>query len=210
MDMKALVRRVERRLEKLDLTHTEASRRATNSTETIRNWMRAASAGKDQGATVKTLEPVARVLGTTVRWLVEEEGPEEPIEDDGSVQVIPHLSWISAGSMMQDDVSQVAIGTIQVSVLSGKGDWIALTVRGDSMDRISPPESLIFVNRKDKALVANACYVIDDGEGNATYKRYRPDPARFEPVSTNDEHQPLFPDNDPTIIGRVGLSMIKM
>lgn len=122
---------------------------------------------------------------------------------------VPHLSWISAGAMQRDDVADEAIGTVQIAGLP-PGDWFALTVRGTSMDRISPPDSIIFVNRKDKQLVANACYIIDDGEGNATYKRYRPNPMRFEPVSNEEGHETLFPDNEPTIIGRVGLSMIRM
>lgn len=122
---------------------------------------------------------------------------------------IPHLSWVSAGAMQRDDVSDEAIGTIEVAGLPA-GDWFALTVRGTSMDRISPPDSIILINRRDKALVANACYIIDDGEGNATYKRYRPNPMRFEPVSTDEGHETLFPDNEPTIVGRVGLSMIRM
>lgn len=133
-----------------------------------------------------------------------------PLHDEGgSVAVmVPHLSWISAGAMTRDDVADEAIGSIEITGLP-PGDWFALTVTGTSMDRISPPDSIIFVNRKDRQLVANACYIIDDGEGNATYKRYRPNPMRFEPVST-EQHDTLFPDNDPTVIGRVGLSMIRM
>lgn len=127
----------------------------------------------------------------------------------GEVIEVPLITWISAGGMTRDDIAQEAIGTIAVCDLP-QGDWFALTVRGDSMDRISPPDSVIFVNRKDKQLVANACYVIDDGEGNATYKRFRPNPMRFEPVSTNPTHEPIFPDNEPTIVGRVGMSQIRM
>lgn len=78
------------------------------------------------------------------------------------------------------------------------------------MDRISPPDSMIIVNRRDKRLVANACYVIADGDGGATYKRYRPDPMRFEPVSTNPAHEPMFPDHEPTIIGRVRRTILDM
>lgn len=134
-----------------------------------------------------------------------------PLNDAGNGPAIqvPHLSWISAGAMQSDDVSDEAIGTIEVAGLPS-GDWFALTVRGTSMDRISPPDSIIFVNRKDQSLVPNACYIIDDGEGNATYKRYRPNPMRFEPVSNEEGHETLFPDNEPTIVGRVGLSMIRM
>lgn len=123
--------------------------------------------------------------------------------------VVPVLTWVSAGAMARDDLSQEAIGSITVAELP-PGDWFALEVVGDSMDRISPPESTIFVNRKDKQLIPHACYVIDDGEGNATYKRYRTNPVRFEPFSTNPAHEPLYPDNDPTVIGRVGMSQIRM
>lgn len=144
----------------------------------------------------------AKAFRVSEAWLLTGEGKP------GSDLIVPHLSWVSAGAMMSDDVSDEAIGTIEVAGLP-PGDWFALTVRGTSMDRISPPDSVIFVNRRDKQLVANACYVIDDGEGMATYKRYRPDPMRFEPVSTFT-HDTLFPDNEPTIVGRVGLSMIRM
>lgn len=126
-----------------------------------------------------------------------------------SLLQVPHLSWVSAGAMMKHEFADETIGTIEIGGLPD-GDWIALTVTGDSMDRISPPDSIIFVNRNDKRLAPNACYIIDDGEGSATYKRYRPGPMRFEPVSTNKDLEPLFPDNEPTVIGRVGLSMIKM
>lgn len=77
------------------------------------------------------------------------------------------------------------------------------------MDRISPPGSVIFINTKDKRLIANALYVIADEEGNATYKRYRPGPPpRFEPVSTNSNLEPIFPENEPAIIGRVRRTML--
>jgi hypothetical protein len=33
---------------------------------------------------------------------------------------------------------------------------------------------------------------------------------RFEPVSTNPQHEPIFPDNDPIIVGRVRRSIINM
>lgn len=146
----------------------------------------------------KAAEKYGAAFGVGAGWILYgEQG--EPLAE----QAVPHISWISAGSMMRDDVADEALGTLRVNDLP-PGDWIALTVRGDSMDRISPPDSVIFVNRRDKALVPNALYVIDDGEGNATYKRYRPGPPmRFEPVSTNTELEPIFPEQEPTIVGRV-------
>ena len=97
-----------------------------------------------------------------------------------------------------------------MSDLDPRGEWIALRVEGDSMDRISPPGSLILVDLTDKALVPNACYIITDGDSQATYKRFRSNPPRFEPVSTNPSHQPIFPDGEPAVIGRVRRSLIDM
>ncbi len=141
-------------------------------------------------------------------WLLTGEG----VGPGGEVgpDIVPLISWVSAGEMMADDVADETLGTLRVQDLP-PGDWVALRVKGDSMDRISPPDSVIFVNRRDKALVPNGCYVIDDGEGNATYKRYRPGPPpHFAPVSVNSDNEPIFFENEPTVIGRVRRSMIDM
>ncbi len=108
------------------------------------------------------------------------------------------------------DISDEIIGHVQEGELDPEGDWIALKVVGDSMDRISPPESVIFVDRKDKVLVPNACYVISSDNGEATYKRFRSNPMRFEPVSTNPVHEPIYPSREPLIVGRVKKSTIAM
>lgn len=123
---------------------------------------------------------------------------------DTARRIVPHVSWVSAGAFgevgqaMPDD----EFPAIEFAGLP-PGDWFALTVEGDSMDRISPPGSIIFVNRRDKKLVPNACYVIANEAGHATYKRYRPNPERFEPVSVNPAHDAIYPDGAVTIIGRV-------
>ncbi len=119
------------------------------------------------------------------------------------------VSSVSAGALLRDDISDEALGSVSAPDLP-PGDYIALRVEGTSMDRISPPDSVIIVNRADKRLVANACYVIADEDGTATYKRYRPGPDRFEPVSTFDEHKTIFPDHEPTIVGRVKMTMLEM
>lgn len=151
----------------------------------------------------------ARKFKVSFEWLMSGRGSMLPEPMVSEALEVPLLSWVSAGAMMREDVADEALGHIKIANLPA-GDWIALEVRGDSMDRISPPQSIIAVNRRDKHLVANACYVIGDGEGNATYKRFRPNPMRFEPVSTNPKHETLFPDNEPVIVGRVKRSMIDM
>lgn len=225
MQINDLVSRVEQRLEKLGLTHTEASRRATGSTETIRNWMRKAKSGDGGGAGLRSLDAVAGVLRTNVTWLTTGTGPEE-----GDAEVIvpveaPLLTWVSAGQLSSDSAVDEAIGTARA--ILPPGDWIALRVEGESMDRISPPGSIIFVDRGDKRLVTGGFYVIDDGEGSTTYKRFQAYPMKkgkaapaiprgrwregwFEPVSKNKELPAFRPDNEPKIVGRVKLTQLDL
>lgn len=127
----------------------------------------------------------------------------------------PLISWVSAGVLKTPGIV-LELGEAKTAYVHGldpKGDWIALQVEGDSMDRISPPESIIFVDRKDRRLVTNACYVIADAEGGeATYKRFRANPDRWEPVSTNPEHEPVFvkEGSEPAIVGRVRKTLLSM
>lgn len=204
--------RVQRRLDKLKLKEHAAEKKADATIGTIRNWRRGAM------PRLETLEILAPALETTPEWLAYEAGPEsidEAIITKPSLMV-PKISWISAGAFATTDAiyeNDEFEAHIAVSGLPD-GEWYAFDVPEafDSMDRISPPGSVIIVNRRDKRLVPNACYVITDGEGGATYKRYRPNPTRFEPVSTNPAHEPIFPDdgNAPGIFGRVRQSILSM
>lgn len=154
----------------------------------------------ERNVSLKNLQKMAEALGVAASELIE----QKPVAD------VPILSWVSAGMMARDDVQQDVIGEIRMSDLDPRGDWVALRVEGDSMDRISPPGSLILVDLTDKALVPNACYIITDSDNQATYKRFRSNPPRFEPVSTNTSHEPIFPDGEPAVIGRVRRSLIDM
>ena len=80
------------------------------------------------------------------------------------------------------------------------------------MDKISPQDSIIFVNRNERSLVPNACYIIGDGNGGATYKRFRP-PNIFEPVTTKPkDYETLYfeEDQQPVVIGRVRKTVLSL
>lgn len=163
----------------------------------------------DRAAVNKMTKGVRKIAADELLAIAEFFGVPVPHPQTAPAQIVPLVSWVSAGAMRQDDIQDEIIGWVTVCELEDD-DWIALRVEGDSMDRISPPDSVILVNRNDTRLVPNACYVISDGDGNATYKRYRPSPPRFEPVSTNPEHEPIFPENDPVVVGRVRMTLLKM
>lgn len=142
-------------------------------------------------------------------------GPEmlllDPIASETAFRMVPLVSWVSAGAFREVGQAMPTdeFPAVEVAGLP-PGDWFALTVEGDSMDRISPPGSIILVNRRDKKLVPNACYVIANELGEATYKRYRPSPERFEPVSVRSDLDPIFPDGPVTVIGRVMRTMLDL
>lgn len=158
----------------------------------------------------------AKLFNVSLKWLALGLGtPDDEDEEELVAPFIqaPLISWVSAGALLLPDYIPRYDDERLVFApdLDPDGDWIALRVDGDSMNRISPHDSIIFVNRKDKRLVPNACYVIGDGEGGATYKRYRP-PNTWEPVSTNNEHEPFkLPIGvEPDIIGRVRKTILSM
>ena len=195
--------RIESRLKELGLSASAASSKAGLSRFAISNIYKNPNS-KPRG---ETLQQLARVLEVSSDYILTGRGDAPSAKDSRRV---PVLSWVSAGQMARDEGQQDIIGEADAADLDIKGQWIALRVEGDSMDRISPPGSLIFVNLADRRLVTNACYIITNGDGEATYKRFRANPPRFEPVSTNPAHEPIFPDGDPVVLGRVRRSVIDM
>lgn len=121
----------------------------------------------------------------------------------GGQQMVPLLSWVAAGSLqMIGDVPEIAEAPAIPMAGLEPGEWFALRVQGDSMDRVAPDNSLILVNRSDRALVSRKFYVFGN-RGEATFKRYVDQPPRLEPFSTNPTHESIFPKQNLQVIGRV-------
>lgn len=141
--------------------------------------------------------------------------PEELVFPDLRRQRIPLLSWVSAGRLaVQDGVKRTDIRKYILAADLPKGDWIALEVQGDSMDRIAPDGSYIFVNCADQSLIDDEFYVFGTDEGDATFKRYRAAsngrPPRLQPYSTNPDHETLPVTEQTLTIGRVGRVIIDL
>lgn len=159
------------------------------------------------------LRELAKELGTTEQWLLWKEGPEnEPLQQPDVTQV-PLLSWVNAGPLA-DPQAQISVQESDRHLFFpdlGAGDFFALEVNGDSMNRVSPPGSIIVVNRADRELVANRCYVFME-RGETTYKRWEPDPARLEPWSWNDAHKPQYVKGkrDFSVVGRVRRTVLDL
>lgn len=166
----------------------------------------------DRAAVSKMTKGQRAVSADELLAIAEITGHKPPVEQGASALAVPIVSWVTAGTMVsQSGVAEYDDHKKLYFAGLPDGDWIALEVEGDSMDRISPPGSIILVNRRERQLVANACYVIANEMGETTYKRFRPSPRRMEPVSTNPVHEPIYIDQgEPEIIGRVRHSILSM
>jgi SOS-response transcriptional repressor LexA len=126
---------------------------------------------------------------------------------------VPVIGWVQAGELADasaihdiPDLERVTTDGL------GPGEWFATDVRGDSMDRVSPEGSRIFVNGADRRLVGGGYYLFSL-RGETTYKRFYDDPIpRLEPYSTNPSNRPIYLKNDKDwlVVGRVYRSVIDL
>lgn len=128
---------------------------------------------------------------------------------------VPVIGWVQAGALADttsvDELPDADAITVTVDGL-GLGKWFATDVHGDSMDRVSPEGSRIFVNSDDRDLIPGGFFLFSL-RGETTYKRYYGDPIpRLEPYSTNPANRPIYltGDRDWTVIGRVFRSVIDL
>lgn len=82
-------------------------------------------------------------------------------------------------------------------------DAFVVIVEGDSMDLVAQPGDGIIVDPHDRDLLAGRFYVIRNGEGETTFKRYMDNPARLEPCSNNPAHETIYPGREEFhVVGR--------
>jgi SOS-response transcriptional repressor LexA len=123
---------------------------------------------------------------------------------------VPLLSHVSAAKLAEAMETPPGDEMLTLAGLPG-GDYFALTVRDDSMDRFSPDQSIIIVNRRERNPLPGRAYVFSV-RGEATYKIWQPKPARLEPWSTNPANKPIFVERkrDLIVIGRVRRTILDL
>lgn len=148
----------------------------------------------------KAAELYAKAFGTTAGWLLFGEHPVIEVED----VKIPLVSMVSAGRMRdQAGVFQTDIEKyVHLNDLP-TGDWIALTVEGDSMNRLAPDGSVVIVNRADDVLIDGKFYIFSLDGSQATFKTFRRGPDRLQPFSTNPDFMSTPVSEDLYVFGRV-------
>jgi SOS-response transcriptional repressor LexA len=118
------------------------------------------------------------------------------------VRSIPLLGSVPAGSWRE--AVRNSRGTVPVADDGTPPNAYALIADGDSMDRVAPDGSTIIVDPDDLDLYPGRYYVVRNGDGDATFKQFKMDPARLAPCSTNSDHQDILLGRDKfQIVGRV-------
>lgn len=149
----------------------------------------------------KAAESYAKAFGHTAGWyLFGEDEPEERLLK------VPHISQVSASRLKRrEGVTAADIERwVHVDDLP-PGDWIALTVEGDSMNRVALDGAVIIVNRGEDSLVDGRFYIFRTEDGETTFKQFKANPMRLQPHSTNPEHFsiPVQDDGSLYVFGRV-------
>lgn len=138
----------------------------------------------------------------------------EPSKADRRARTeVPVIGWVQAGTLRDASAIQ-ELDELERVTMDGlpPGEWFATDVRGDSMDRVSPEGSRVFVNAADRLLVAGG-YFLFSLRGETTYKRYYDEPVRrLEPYSTNPANRSIFLGTEQgwDVIGRVYRSVIDL
>lgn len=156
-------------------------------------------------ATIAKLETRAMALtGDYVFGLAEalKVAPGELFEPMTSgARTLPLIGSVAAGRWAE--AITATLDTVEVpSDLRGER-LFALRVVGDSMDRIVPDGGIAVINPDDIELRAGKIYVVANGEGDTTIKRFCAEPPRLEPVSNNPRHTAIAIGREPFVaVGR--------
>lgn len=130
-------------------------------------------------------------------WLRDPEVDEEPARS------IPIIGLVAAGNWREAvQRSSHGMPSPDPSIPSRA---FALKVSGDSMDQLVDDGGTVVVDPDDRALYPGRYYVIQNAEGEATFKRFLSDPARLVPCSSNPAHTELEIGSGEafTVVGRV-------
>lgn len=111
---------------------------------------------------------------------------------------------IAAAGAWQEAIELPAFLSPQVK-MPGTNQAFGVVVSGDSMDNVMQPGSYAIIDPDQRVrLESKRVYLIQNGGGETTIKRYMDSPPRFEPDSRNPEHKPIYVgEHEIRVIGRV-------
>jgi|SRR5688572_1781851 len=124
------------------------------------------------------------------------------LDRPSDIQMIPVIGLTNAGNW-REAITQPGGSVPMPSGRAGERAF-AVEVKGDSMDQLFEEGEFVVCDPDSTQLYNDKVYLIENEEHETQVKVYRGNPARFEPMSSNETHQPLFMGQDQIrVIGRV-------
>lgn len=133
--------------------------------------------------------------------------PASEISDDFAdarlrvpAKAIPVIGMVAAGNWQE----AVEHTDKYIEAPRPSGNAFGLVVHGHSMNKIAPEGATVIVDPEQPELHDGSYFVVTNGEGEATFKQYRSNPARLEPVSDDSSFKTLMLGQDAfEVVGRV-------
>lgn len=159
-----------------------------------------------RGFDVEAAQRYGKAFGVNPIWLlglgVEADDPELPGRGNGAqLGSIPIVGAVQGGNW-REAVKRSAASMPRPDP-SVPPEAFALRVTGDSMDELVEDGGTVIVDPQDKDLFPGRYYVVMNGDGETTFKRFMADPARLVPCSTNPVHKEIPIGSRFEIVGRV-------
>lgn len=178
-------------LKKAGITQREVAERLGISPSAVSNLM-SGSRGLKHSEAIKLLE------------MLEVAGWSDGTSSSSGGREVPLIGMAGAGRW----VEAVELAKEHVWIPPRAEGKFALEVVGDSMNLLLPEGSIAIIDPDQTDLYAGKLYLLRNVEGEATIKRYRSDPARFEPVSDNASYVSFaVGSTDFRVLGRVTAGM---
>jgi phage repressor protein C with HTH and peptisase S24 domain len=150
---------------------------------------------------------VSKILGSGRQVKVDEASKIYAFLDmvPGVTEPVREVSIIGlSGAGTWKEAVRNPLGSMSIPrAVPGKNAF-AIEVSGDSMDLLIEHGGYVVVDPDQHNLYDGKTYLIENEEYETTVKRYRSNPARFVPMSTNPEHKEFaLGDGHYRVIGRV-------
>jgi hypothetical protein len=169
MGMADIITRIEQRLHVLGISASAASDAAGMSKDAIRNWKRRLARGEiNAGMSIRSLERLAIVLKTTVHWLQTGQEPPATGVQRINARVLPMLTWENP-RIPEHMSGQRMVMTVG---LPETGQVFALRVHDNTMNLVSPVDSIIYVDAADQRPFDQGFYIIETPDG-VLYRQFQ-------------------------------------
>lgn len=150
----------------------------------------------ERALTIDWAERFAKALDVDVSELL-----DDPFAQHiAKVRQVPIIGQVQAGSWRE----AIENPEDTMTAPTDGRNVFGLRVQGNSMDAVAGPGAIVLVDPDRLSLRDGRYYVIMNGEGETTFKQYRADPARLEPLSSDPSHRAIDLGQAPfSVVGQV-------